>query len=39
LSGAKGDHTPGGNGNFFTGLGITAWPLALVAQIKIAEAG
>ena len=33
------DHTPGGNGNLFAGLGVSARALGLVAQLKIAEAG
>src|SRR5690554_1469136 len=37
LTGAEGDHAPGGDGYFFAGLGIATGPLALVAQVEVAE--
>src|SRR5690606_40876387 len=37
LAGVEGDDSPCGDGDLLPGLGITAWPLGLVAQLEIPE--
>src|SRR5690349_20954133 len=39
LASVESDYAPSCDGNLFTGLGITAGPLRLVAQLEIAESG
>src|SRR4051812_36292136 len=39
LTWTKRHHAPRADGNLLTRLGISSWPLVLVAQVEVAEAG